>query len=122
MFYTEDNPQVPRFVRERVPELRLSVNSATPLGIRGEYLLLLGVQDVDGKFDADNYAVVLKSRRIHRFGSKPLFGIRRADGREEMTENAERIERVLDREEYERLKTRIYELFKAARPTASLGS
>lgn len=114
--FLERMPELP-FLKEKESGVELPVNTLVPLLIKKEYLLGMAVEDINGKFDPQNYTVALTLTKKHNFAGRYLFAIRSFDGRQETFENRELARPLLDDKEFETLRKRVAELFEGTAKT-----
>jgi hypothetical protein len=106
------------FVRERGRDETHPVNGGTPLLIRNQSMLGFSVRETEGKLDADNYTLALSLTRKHKYYSRPLLLIQKKDGKTAILEDKSLLKDILSDEDYEALKSRLYQLFQGAAPAA----
>lgn len=86
------------------------VDMGPPILINRNVIASLFVVREGGKFDRDNYAVVLAATRRYHFARKDLFVIRKRDGKLTMEEKDNRIIQLIQRRRYEQLKKSLLRL------------
>lgn len=68
------------FVKDQSPDVSFSVDQATPLYIKGDFLLSFAVTSVDGRFDKDNFIFVISAQRRYKDSVKDIVMIGRRKG------------------------------------------
>jgi hypothetical protein len=65
------------FVKDKSHDVVFDVNQAIPLYIKNDYLLSFSVTSVDGKFDKDNFILVIAANRRNKFSGHDIVVIGR---------------------------------------------
>ena len=106
-----ETSEVLHYVIERQRDVYFGINRGTPLFISKDFLGALFVEDVNGKFDKQNFAIALTATRRFKFSSRYIYAIRRVDGQTEEVENKLLAANILDNNEYHILKEKLKEWF-----------
>ena len=99
------------FAERRETDVSAPVHTYIPLLIEGEFLLSLGVEKCNGKFDSGNFAISLALTRKHRYAGRYVLVLRRSEGKTDILEDRYLADRVLERDEYERVRRKLVSIF-----------
>lgn len=106
VFFDHDKPEV--FMRSnRNPDKFFNVNSASPILIRDDHLILFSVEESDGKFDNKNFILSVSAIKRRASNSDYILGLRYSNGRLQTYGNADMAQRFLKPEEIIRLQYRL---------------
>lgn len=97
-FYESES--VLEFAARRGPDEVHPVNNGTPIYIRRSHLLSLSVDDVEGRYDKNNFMIRISALKKHNYANHGLYAIRMRDGRIEFREDKELIEKLLPEEQH----------------------
>lgn len=79
LFVSEENPQ--NFLESnRSPDKFFDVDSAAPILIRGDYLLVFSVESVDGKIDKNHFILAITAVKRHATNGDYVLGLKYIDG------------------------------------------
>ncbi len=94
------------FVQEKSSDISFSVNEGMPIFIRHGLLLFFSITEIHGKFDKDNFLLVLSTYRNKTDGKDILAGGRK-EGKLQSYADKSEIEQILTQEEIDILINRI---------------
>ena len=97
------------FVKDQSHDVSFGVDQAIPLYIKRDFLLSFAVTSVDGKFDKDNYILVISANRRNVFSGQDIVMIGRHNNDFEDYENKAMLEVLLTPQEirtlFDKIKT-----------------
>ncbi len=86
----------------------------TPLLIRKDFLLCLGVESIDGKFNKDNFALAITANRRHEYSGRYVFTLSRQNGKTETLKDEALLSQLLTPEELRKIIGKVTAWFDAA--------
>ena len=101
------------FIDEQNPNSTFLVNNAIPMLIRKYFLLSIVVEDNEGLFDKNNFALSLTATHRHKYAGRYIFALRNNKGQVGMFENKDLADLILKEREYSQLREKIIRLFKS---------
>lgn len=105
-----DTISYPFFSESRTDE-SFNVNNGPPLSIKKNYLLGLIVEEINGKFDQDNFILALTATRRNHYAGRYIFAVRKNSGELQQIENKNLIKMFLEEEEYHQIRQKLVDLF-----------
>ena len=87
------------FVKDKSTDVSFGVDQAIPLYIKNDFLLSFAVTSVDGKFDKDNFILVIAANRRFKFAGRDIVMIGRHNKEFEDFENKVYLNQLLSPEE-----------------------
>jgi hypothetical protein len=112
--FLERVERLPFMVEKRTDETFTLLNS-TPVVINRKVLLSLHVARVNGKFDPDNYRVVLSATKRYEYEHTEIFAFNRINGRNEIFETQHNVASLMRPGRYQLLKNQLIKLANNAR-------
>jgi len=79
------------------------VDLETPLLIRKNFLLCLGAESLEGKFDKDNFELTITANKRHDYSGREIFVLRRRNGKTETFSNEWLLHQLLTHEESQKI-------------------
>jgi hypothetical protein len=104
--FMEQSDTLP-FMEQKNTDVSMPVHLAIPIRLKGDYLLGLAVEENEGKFNPDNFAIAIILTKRYDFSGRYLFAIRNNNGSSETFENASLAKSLLRDEQYKALKNRV---------------
>lgn len=99
------------FLDTKSPDQSFRVGSGTPVEITREHLVVLSVERQDGKFDPDNFRIVLVAFHRYHYLAHPLLVLREVNGDKQVLEYTETVRKVFDAKAFTPLRERLIQLF-----------
>jgi hypothetical protein len=109
MFY-DDGPDLDFYYKKKRDET-FPVGIEYPILIKNDYIAGMVMYRVDGKFDKENFSLILSLTRRNRYFSRPVYAIEKRGGVVRILKNEELALKVLGREEFDRLCERLSDFF-----------
>jgi hypothetical protein len=109
-----ESADLPTHLKSLTKDISFPADGETPLLIRKDYLLCLGIESVGGKFDKNNFALALTANKRHAYSGRYVFTLRRQDGKSETFKNTDLLNQLLTPEEIRSLCGKITGWFEAA--------
>lgn len=100
------------FAINRTKDVTFEVESGTPILIRNNRIIFLTVEEVDGKFNENNFAIALTATKRYHYAGRYVLLVRKKGGELEVLENLPLAEKIFPIETYKKLAQKI--LFWAA--------
>lgn len=94
-------------IPERDRDVSFSVDTGTPLVIYNDFISVLSVNSVDGKFDRNNFSLQITASRKHQYSGRYVFGFRKKDGINEFFEDPWIRKDVMSSRDIQRMKKKI---------------
>jgi hypothetical protein len=98
------------FVEEQLTDQYFTLNAGPPVHINNKLLISLYVGDVGGKFDEDNFIVMLGALKRYEYASMPLLVCKNENGQKTVTDFNQHISLLMSRGVYDRLRRRVLQL------------
>ncbi|MEI6632026.1 MAG: hypothetical protein WCL25_05385 [bacterium] len=99
------------FVQERDPDQSFQVGAITPIRIKKDFLVGLVVDEMNGKFDQDNFLLAITATRRFKYAGRYLLAFRRIAGQTEIFENKHLAYNILEQETYDKLRERMVQIY-----------
>lgn len=106
-----DNFAMLEFLKSQRRYQTFRLNKGTPVIINRKAIVSLYVVHEDGKFDPDNFGIMLSATPRYQFAGKMLFGIHKKDGKVTYEEKDYPIASVMKVNDYRNLKKRLINLY-----------
>ncbi len=111
---------------DRIPSLSFprdavfEIPSSTPIMIKRDFIVHLGVETADDHFDKQNFTIALLATKQYRFSGRFIFAMRMRNGEIQQFENQPLAQWLMENKDYKTLRRRIVEWFyknvRAAQP------
>ncbi len=101
-------------LRSLTKDIEFPIDVETPLVIRNDFLICLGAESIDGKFDKDNFTLALTANKRHEYSGRYVFMIRLKNGKIEKMENKGLLDQILSQEEVQKICGKVTEWFTEA--------
>ncbi len=113
-YFFFESADLPTHLKSLSKDVLFPVDVETPLLIRKNFLICMGVESVGGKFDKDNFALTLTANKRHAYSGSYIFTLRRQDGKTSILKDATLLAQLLTPEELSRILRRLTAWFDAA--------
>ncbi|MFA5146943.1 MAG: hypothetical protein WC515_06205 [Candidatus Omnitrophota bacterium] len=97
-FYSE-MPELP-FYKEKSRDETFIAGTQCPILIKGDFLLCIGLDYVDDKFDKDNFVLFLSLTKRHKYFSRPVFALRKRNNVTGTSKDDVLAQKVLGKQEF----------------------
>lgn len=95
-------------------DVTFPADSQTPLLIRKDFLICLGTELVEQKFDKDNFALVITANKRHEYSGRYVFALRRTEGKTSVFKNEPLLSQLLTLDEIDKISAKMTQWFEAA--------
>jgi hypothetical protein len=95
------------FMTNQATDVSFDVESGTPILIRNNRIVFLTVEELDGKFNENNFTIALTATKRYHYAGRYVFLVRKKDGELEVLENLGLAEKIFPLETYKKLTQKI---------------
>ena len=85
-------------------DVTYKINHGMPIVIYNNYISVFTIEDVNGKFDKDNFILSLQSNRRYDYEGRYIFALRKQNGQTDVFEDKHFENKVLDPQDFQIIK------------------
>ena len=74
-------------INKKETDVSFSVNHGEPMIIRNNFISVLTIEDINGKFDKDNFILSIQANHRHEYTGRYVFALRKQDGHMDILED-----------------------------------
>ncbi|OGW75709.1 MAG: hypothetical protein A2Z72_03300 [Omnitrophica bacterium RBG_13_46_9] len=100
-----------QFYKEKSRNETFLAGTQCPIFIKGDFLLSIGLDYVEERFDENNFVLFLTLTKRHKYFSRPIFALRKRNGIVGVSKNDELALKVLNKQEFELLCEKVSSFF-----------